>query len=217
MPAESSLSLYSYFRSSAAYRVRIALALKGLEWTELPVNLIAGEERDPEYLVINPQGLVPALETAQGNISQSLAIIEYLEECYPQPPLLPADAFDRAKVRSLAYQVAMEIHPLNNLRVLQFLSGELGVAEDDKLRWYQHWITQGFSAFEATLNSCSNGMFCYGSAVTLADICLIPQVYNARRFECRLDDFPLIREIYQHCLTQQSFKSAAPQPGDSHN
>ena len=211
MPAEPPLSLYTYFRSSAAYRVRIALALKDLEWSALPVNLAKGEQRDPENLVMNPQGLVPTLKTEQGNISQSLAIIEYLEQRYPQPPLLPADAFDRATVRSLAYQIAMEMHPLNNLRVLKFLRSDLGLAEDDKLRWYQHWIAQGFSAFEATLKSCSNGVFCYGTAVTLADICLIPQVYNAQRFECPLDDFPLITEIYRHCLSQQAFRSAAPE------
>lgn len=212
MTPDSTLQLYTYFRSSAAYRVRIALNLKGLDWQSLPINLATGEQRSAEYLKHNPQGFVPALQTAGGLITQSLAIIEYLDECYPQPPLLPDSAIDRATVRSMAQQIAMDIHPLNNLRVTQYLTAEMGVDEAGKLRWYQHWIAQGFTAFEESLRHLnSRGQFCFGDSPTVADICLIPQVSNALRFSCPLESYPTINSIYQHCTSLPAFISASPQ------
>jgi maleylpyruvate isomerase len=212
MTPDSTLQLYTYFRSSAAYRVRIALNLKGLDWQSLPINLATGEQRSAEYLKHNPQGFVPALHTAGGLISQSLAIIEYLDECYPQPPLLPDSAIDRATVRSMAQQIAMDIHPLNNLRVTQYLTAEMGVDEAGKLRWYQHWIAQGFTAFEESLRHLnSTGQFCFGDSPTVADICLIPQVSNALRFSCPLESYPTINSIYQYCTSLPAFISASPQ------
>lgn len=204
--------LYGYFRSSAAYRVRIALNLKGLEYTQVPVNLVKGEQRSDSYLQRNPQGLVPTLETDDGTrLGQSLAICEYLDERYPEPPLLPKDAEGRARVRALTNLIACEMHPLNNLRVLKYLVNELGVDEEAKLGWYRHWIREGFDALEAMLaRDVDSGGFCHGDSPTLADICLVPQVANAERFECDLSAYPAIRRIAAHCRDLEAFRRAAP-------
>ncbi|WP_386080819.1 maleylacetoacetate isomerase [Vreelandella sp. F11] len=206
-------TLYGYFRSSAAYRVRIALNLKGLDYDQVPVNLVKGEQRSGDHLTRNSQGLVPSLVLNDSCvINQSLAICEYLDEVYPEPALLPADALARAQVRALAQMVACEVHPLNNLRVLKYLVGELGVDEAAKLAWYRHWIAEGFTAMEATLSTApSSGDFCHGDTPTLADICLVPQVYNAERFECDLSAYPTLQRIAANCRTLPAFQKAAPQ------
>jgi maleylpyruvate isomerase len=206
------LKLYSYFRSSAAFRVRIALALKGLDWQAVPVNLLNKEHKDDAYTAVNPQGLVPVLHVEQQNINQSMAIIEYLDERYPEVMLLPADALQRAQVRALAYQMVMDIHPLNNLRVLNYLQRHLACDDTSKQAWYGHWIDVGFSAFEQSLSmGQSNGLFCFSDKASLADVCLIPQVYNAQRFNCDLTAYPLIQSIWQHCISLPAFANAAPE------
>ena len=207
------MKLHGYFRSSASYRVRIALNLKGLSADHLPHHLRKGEQRDPAYLAINPQGLVPTLQDDHGAIiTQSLAIIEYLEEMYPEPALLPTDAAGRARVRALGQTIACEIHPLNNLRVLQYLEHELKMDMTARANWYRHWITLGFTALEAMLdNSLSTGAFCHGEQPTLADCCLIPQVANARRFDTPLVAFPHIARIEAACMALSAFQRAAPQ------
>ncbi len=204
--------LYGYFRSSAAYRVRIALNLKGLDYAQVPVNLVKGEQRDEANLARNPQGLVPILETDEGvQLSQSLAICEYLEERHPEPALLPADPEGRARVRSLAQLVACEIHPLNNLKVLKYLVHELKLDEAAKLAWYRHWIAEGFTALEARLaGEAATGAFCHGDSPSLADLCLVPQVFNAERFECDLSAYPTIRRIAERCRGMEAFAKAAP-------
>ncbi|WP_355660534.1 maleylacetoacetate isomerase [Halomonas salifodinae] len=206
-------TLYGYFRSSAAYRVRIALNLKGLAHDQAPVNLVKGEQRGEEYLARNPQGLVPALVTDDGvRLTQSLAICEYLDERYPDPALLPADAAGRARVRALAQAVACEIHPLNNLRVLKYLAGELGLDEAAKMTWYRHWIAEGFAALETQLSrEAGSGDFCHGDTPGLADLCLVPQVFNAERFECDLAAYPRIRRIVANCRALDAFAQAAPE------
>ena len=206
------LRLATYFRSSAAYRVRIALHLKGLKWIDVPVNLRLAEHQDAGHIAINSQGLVPSLEIGGQWLGQSLAIIEYLEETYSGPTILPTTAIARAQVRGLAQQLAMDIHPLNNLRVLKYLESDLGVDVEAKSAWYQHWIKLGFSAFEDALARLgSTGQYCFGDQPSLADICLIPQVYNARRFSCELSEYPLIQSIDQHCNTLKVFQAAAPE------
>lgn len=206
------LELYTYFRSSAAYRVRIALNLKGLDYTQKPINLVTGEQRSAEYLLINPSGLVPTLICEDGTpLSESLAICEYLEEKFPDPPILPAGSLARARVRALANLVACDIHPLNNLRVLNYLSGELCVEAEQKSAWYQHWITSGFSALESQLSGNSETeKFCHANKPSIADIALVPQVYNARRFNCSLNDYPTICRIAEACEKLTAFKLAHP-------
>ncbi|KIN13676.1 maleylacetoacetate isomerase [Vreelandella titanicae] len=206
-------TLYGYFRSSAAYRVRIALNLKGLDYDQIPVNLVKGEQRGDDHLMRNPQGLVPSLVLDDSSvINQSLAICEYLDEVHPEPALLPINALERARVRALAQSVACEIHPLNNLRVLKYLVREMGADEAAKLAWYHHWIAEGFTALEATLsNAPSSGDFCHGDTPTLADICLIPQVYNTERFECDLSAYPTIQRIAANCRSLPAFEKAAPE------
>ena len=212
MAIDTDLQLYSYYRSSAAYRVRIALEIKQLSYQQLPINLLTGEHRQSRYLQTNPAGLVPALACDEGTLTQSLAIIEYLEERYPEPSLLPKSLIDRAQVRSIAYQVAMDIHPLNNPRVTQFLEATIGLNKDNKLHWYRHWIAQGFGALENNLKALnSSGQYCLGETATMADLCLIPQVYNALRFECPMQDYPLINSIYQHCTGLTDFIAASPE------
>jgi maleylacetoacetate isomerase len=206
--------LYSYWRSSAAYRVRIALALKGIDWATQGVHLVrdGGEQRKPAYLRINPQGLVPSLAAGEHLLTQSLAIIEYLDEVHPEPPLLPADPLARARVRSLAQIVACDIHPLNNLRVLQWLKGHLGADDGQRDQWYRHWIVEGFAAFEAVIaNSPHTGRFCHGDRPTVADLCLVPQVYNALRYDCDLEAFPEIRRVNAACLELAAFRRAVPE------
>ncbi|MES2949880.1 MAG: maleylacetoacetate isomerase [Pseudomonadota bacterium] len=208
------LQLYTYFRSSASYRVRIALHLKGLPFESVPVHLLqgGGAQHAPAYQQINPAELVPTLVTDDGQaLGQSLAIMEYLDETYPEPALLPRDALGRARVRALAQSVACEIHPLNNLRVLQYLERDLKLDEATKADWYRHWITLGFTAIEAMLaNSAATGMYCHGDTPGLADCCLIPQVANSRRFDTPLGAFPTIRRIEAACLALPAFQNAAP-------
>ena len=213
------MKLYGYFRSSAAYRVRIALNLKGLDHEHVCVHLRrhGGEQLGEAYAAINPQHLVPALAVADGSggevaLIQSLAILEYLEEVAPKPPILPADPLGRARVRGLAEAVACDIHPLQNLRVLKYLTGPLGIAEADKTAWAAHWIGAGFTAIEALLEgSPDTGRFCHGEAPTLADICLVPQVYNARRFALDLAPYPTIRRVEAACLDLPAFDAARPE------
>lgn len=205
------LQLYSYYRSSAAFRVRIALELKALAWENLPVNLLTGEHKQSAYLDKNPQGLVPVLASGEKWFNQSLAIIEYLDEAYPEPALLPSDLMARAQVRALAYQVAMDIHPINNLRVVNYIVNDLALGDQAKREWLHHWMNTGFTAIEQSLKQQSAGQYCFGQSITLADICLIPQVYNAYRFECPMEPYPLISGIWQHCMTLPAFAHAAPE------
>jgi maleylacetoacetate isomerase len=205
------VKLYSYFRSSAAFRVRIALNLKGLTYEPQFVHLARGEHRRPEYGALNPQGLVPALIDDGHLLTQSLAIIEYLEEKHPTPALLPKDFVGRARVRSLALLIACEIHPLNNLRTLQYLVNDLGHSEQDKNRWYQHWIHDGMAKLEADLARASTaGRYCHGDAPTMADCCLVPQVFNAQRFSCDLSHAPTVLRVFGECMKLDSFQRAQP-------
>jgi maleylacetoacetate isomerase len=207
------MKLYDYFRSSAAYRVRIALNLKGIKPDERTfVHLRMGNQRAQDYLALNPQGLVPALELDDHRVlTQSLAIIEYLDETHRAPPLLPATAAARARVRAIALSIACEIHPLNNLRVLNYLTGTLGVAEEQKNGWYRYWVDVGFEALERQLDRDDDtGTFCHGEAPTLADICLVPQLANARRFKIDLSPYPTLTRIEASCNALPAFAQAAP-------
>lgn len=208
-----SVILYSYFRSSAAYRVRIALNLKNIEYEIRPVHLLknGGEQFNADYLALNPQGRVPVLVVENKVLTQSSAIIEYLEEAYPSPPLLPTNAIERAYVRSLAQIIACDIHPLNNLQVLAYLKGF--VKEDGfEQGWRIHWIQEGFAAFEQLLQKNEYcGQFCFGDMPGMADAFFIPQVYNAFRFGCEMSSFPLISGIYENCLRETAFFNAAPE------
>ena len=207
------MRLYDYFRSSAAYRVRIALNLKGVVPDERTfVHLRMGNQRAQDYLALNPQGLVPALALDDGTVlTQSLAIVEFLDETHPQPPLLPADPGGRARVRSIALAIACEIHPLNNLRVLNYLIGTLVVSRDQKDGWYRYWIDVGFEALEKSLSrDPATGRFCHGDAPTLADVCLVPQLANARRFSIDLSPYPTLVRIESECNALPAFASAAP-------
>lgn len=208
------LKLYGYWRSSAAYRVRIALNLKGLDYEQVPVHLVrdGGEQHRPEYATTNPQRLIPVLQHGQRLIRQSLAIIEYLDELWPDPPALPASPRDRARARALALLVACDIHPLNNLRVLQYLEREYSAPLSEREAWIRHWMEEGFGAFEAMLvEDLSRGEFCEGESPGIADCCLIPQVYNARRFGVSLDPYPNIRRIEAACLALPAFDAARPE------
>lgn len=208
------MKLHTYFRSSAAYRVRIALNLKGLDYEAVPVHLVrgGGEHRQPAYLGLNPAGLVPALEDQGQVLTQSLAIVEYLEETHPQPALLPAAALDRARVRAIAQAIACDIHPVNNLRVLQYLTRELGASEEQKNAWYRHWIGVGLQAVEAMLaGDARTGAFCHGDTPGLADCCLVPQVYNAERFGVDMAPYHTVRRIVQTCLALDAFQAARPE------
>ncbi len=212
------MQLYNYFRSSASYRVRIALNLKALDYQQVGVHLLkeGGAQFSSDYQALNPEQLVPLLgDTVKGQthwISQSLAILEYLEEAYPETAaLLPKTFADRAYVRAIALAIACDIHPINNLRVLKYLSAELGASEEQKNTWYRHWCTLGLSALEKRLlNDGRRGQFCFGDQVTMADCCLIPQIFNAQRFNCDLSAMPNLLEINQNCLALEAFKQAAP-------
>lgn len=201
--------LFSYFRSSAAYRLRIALNLKKIDHTITPVNLVKSEHQQAEYKALNPQGFVPALKLDDGRvITQSTAMLEYLETEFPEISLLPEDSFDKATVRSWVNTIACDIHPINNLRVLKYLSKEFEINDDQKDTWYRHWILQGFSALEAQLNQQP---FCFSDEVSLADVYLIPQVYNALRFNADLSAYPKIMAIYEHCKQLPEFIAAKPE------
>lgn len=209
------LRLYSYFRSSAAYRVRIALQLKGLAFETVPVHLLrgGGEQLHGAYRAVNPAALVPALDLGTGAaaLTQSLAILEYLEEAHPTPALLPPDALGRARVRALAFTVACDIHPLNNLRVLNYLTGPLQASEAERNAWALHWMGLGLGAFEQHLaGNAHTGLCCHGDTPTLADCCLVPQAFNARRFGMDLAPYPTVQRIVQHCTGLEAFRAAHP-------
>jgi maleylacetoacetate isomerase len=206
------LKLYTYFRSSAAFRVRIALNLKGLAYQPAFVHLAKGEHRQPSYAAVNAQALVPTLELDDGTrLNQSLAIIEYLETLRPQPALLPSEPLARARVRALALLVACEIHPLNNLRVLQHLKRALGQSEESVKAWYQHWVADGLAKFEAELGGGRpRGQFCHGEAPGLADCCLVPQIFNAKRYECDLAPYPETMRMFEACMQLEAFDRAQP-------
>ncbi|MBQ4888413.1 MULTISPECIES: maleylacetoacetate isomerase [unclassified Shewanella] len=210
------MKLYGYWRSSAAYRVRIALNLKQLVAEQVSVHLVnnGGEQHSEMFAALNPQQLVPAFVDSNDDgefcLTQSMAIIEYLEEQYPQSPLLPKTPKDRAIVRAMAQSIACEIHPLDNLRVLQFLVKEMDVDEEAKMKWYHHWIHIGFKALESQMKTHS-GKYCFGDTPTLVDLCLIPQVYNAKRFNVDLTDYPNILRVWTYCNQQSAFADAAPE------
>lgn len=208
------LQLYSYWRSSAAYRVRIGLNLKGLKHEIIPVHLVreGGEQHSPQFREINPQHLVPVLQHGHRQLRQSLAILEYLDEVWPQPALLPSTARERQRVRTLALLVACDIHPLNNLRVLQYFEHEWNVPQPERDGWVRHWITEGLAAAEAMLaDHPSTGDYAEGNAPGLADCCLVPQIYNARRFGVDMDAYPTLRRIDAACLALPSFDAARPE------
>jgi maleylacetoacetate isomerase len=207
------MKLYTYFRSSASYRVRIALNLKGLAYEAVPVHLSrgGGEQFAPGYRKLNPQALVPMLEDGARVFTQSLAIIEYLDETHPRPPLLPKTPAARARVRALAQAIACDLHPLNNLRVLNYLAGPMGASDDAKRAWYHHWMAEGLQPLEAMLaDSSETGKFCHGDAPGLADCCLVPQLANARRFRCELSPYPTLLAIEKNCQALEAFQRAAP-------
>ena len=206
------MKLYTFFRSSAAFRVRIALNLKGLAYAPQPVSLPKGDHRRPEYARVNPQALVPMLELDDGTrLNQSLAIIEFLDQRYPQPPLVPEDALGRARVRSLALLIACEIHPLNNLRALNYLRKDLGLLEEQVNAWYRHWITEGLAKLEAELTqSPGAGSFCHGDAPTMADCCLVPQIFNAKRYKSDLTPYPMAMRVFEQCMQLEAFDRAQP-------
>lgn len=210
------MQLYDYYRSSCAYRVRIALAVKELDYTAIKVDLTQGAQHTAAYQDYNPQGLVPTLVENQHILTQSLAIIEYIDECYPSPSLLPSTALERAQVRALALTIACDIHPLNNLRVLNTLRKDWKAHPEQITQWYHRWLQEGFDAMERQLAKYErNKLFCYGDKVSLADLCLIPQVYNAKRFEFPLEPYPIIQSIYEHCNQIPAFIKASPEQCDA--
>jgi maleylacetoacetate isomerase/maleylpyruvate isomerase len=206
--------LYEYWRSSAAYRVRLALRLKGIDYEHVAVSLAPGESehRSDAYRVLNPQMLVPFFDDGTVATGQSMAILEYLEEAYPELPLLPSDAMSRARVRSFSLSICCDIHPLNNLRVLQYLKGPLAVDDDQFSAWYAHWIHEGFASAEQFAREHSAaGSFVFGDSASLADVCLIPQAYNARRFNVSLDEFPTLLTIIEACNSLPDFQASVPE------
>lgn len=204
------MELFNYFRSSASYRVRIALALKGLDYDYRSVHLGQNEQFTESYSAVSAARLVPLLRDGDQVVTQSLAIIEYLDETHPQPPLLPTDAVERARVRALSMDIACEIHPLNNLRVLRYLVGPLKVSDDDKNRWYRHWVETGLEVVERQLQS-RPGRYCHGDSPTMADCLLVPQIFNARRFDCRLDHVPHVMRVFDACMKLDAFEQTRPE------
>jgi maleylpyruvate isomerase len=204
------LQLYGYWRSSASYRVRLVLQLKGLNYEQKTVHLGKGEQKDKVFKRINPQGLVPFLTDDEIEIGQSVAIMEYLDETYPAHPLMPSKAQDRARVRQIANMIACDVHPLNNLRVLNYLEQDLNLGQERRDQWYRHWIDETFRALEPLLMTTA-GVYSVGNEVTLADCMLVPQVYNARRYQMSLDDYPTIARIVANCEQLQAFVKAAPE------
>ncbi|MGO4332243.1 maleylacetoacetate isomerase [Cupriavidus sp. 2TAF22] len=202
------MDLHNFFNSSAAYRVRIAMALKNIPWNHIGVNLRAGEQNRPEYQALNPNRLVPTMHDGEQTITQSLAIIDHLDRKWPVPRLIPADGPARIRVMEFALTIACDLHPLNNMRVQKYLSARLGIADADKAEWVAHWLTAGFSALEPWLPA--DGGWCVGDAPTLADCCLVPQVANAQRAAFSLDPFPRVRRAYEHCMRHEAFRVAAP-------
>ena len=206
------MQLYNYFRSSAATRVRIALNYKQLDYSKIEINLVNNDQKSSDYLNVNPQGLVPALDDDGNVIYQSLAILEYLDEKYPANPILPKDYFDKAYIRELALSIACDIHPLNNLRVLTYITNTLNHTETEKNEWYQHWIHTGLSSLETVISNSKNytGKYCYKDFFSIADICLIPQLINAKRFNCSLDNYPTLGAIDNECLKLDAVQKALP-------
>lgn len=204
------MKLYNYFRSSASFRVRIALQLKGLPYEYISVHLAKGQHKLPEYSAIAADNLVPNLVIDGEHLSQSMAIIEYLDEMHPEPALLPKDPLARARVRALAQSIACEIHPINNLRVLKYLSGTLGLSEDQKNTWYRHWVREGLEAFERQLAQGPESTFCYGNTPSLADCCLVPQIFNAKRFDVNLEGLPRTMGAFEACMKLEAFQKAQP-------
>ena len=203
------MKLYNYFRSSASFRVRIALELKGLGYDYVPVQLVKGEHKQAAYSALAPEMLVPHLEVDGQNLAQSMAIIEYLDETHPEPPLLPRDPVGRAQVRALAQSIACEIHPLNNLRVLKYLVKEMGASEDAKNTWYRHWVRSGLEAFELQL-AAHSGPYCWGDTPTLADCCLVPQIFNGQRFAVDFSGLPRTMAAFEACMALPAFQRAQP-------
>ena len=203
-------TLYTYWRSSASYRVRIALALKGLAYDQVPVNLAQGGQTSVGFKLLNPQGFVPYLIDGDVGLNQSLAIVEYLDETYPAPPLLPADPVGRARVRAAAQQIACDIHPINNLRVLKYLKAEMGQGQDAIDTWYRHWVEEGFAALEE-IAEAATGAFLFGDTVTLADVCLVPQMWNARRLQADIARFPKLVAIDARLNALPAVRAAAPE------
>ncbi len=201
------MKLYTYFRSSAAYRVRIALNLKGVAYDSVSINLLTGEQREEGYRAINPQGRVPSLDIGAATLIQSPAILEYLDECYPEPPLLPVGAVNRAKVRAVASLIGCDIHPLNNSGTIAYLKKRLGHDQATADEWYAHWVREGFDAIERLIEP---GPYAFGSRITLADVYLVPQVFNARRFNVSLDAYPKIAAVDAACAGHKAFQEAAP-------
>ncbi len=205
------MKLYNYFRSSASFRVRIALELKGLGYDYIPVHLVKGEQKQAAYAAVSPSLLVPTLETDAGlRLGQSMAIIEYLDETHPEPPLLPSDPLGRARVRALAQLIACEIHPLNNLRVLKYLVRDLKVDEESKNTWYRHWVRDGLETFERELSLLPATTYCYGESPSLADCCLVPQIFNGRRMNANLDGLPRTMAAFDACMANPAFQKAQP-------
>ena len=205
------MQLYHYFRSSASYRVRIALALKGLDCEFVPVHLLRNEQLQEPYASISAARLVPLLQDGDRVLTQSMAIIEYLDEVHPEPSLLPGDAIARARIRAIAQDVACEIHPMNNLRVLRYLVRELKLSEDDKNRWYRHWVETGLEAVERQLaGDARTGRFCHGDTPTLADCVLVPQIHNAQRLACRLDHVPAVMRVFDASMRLDAFAKTQP-------
>jgi maleylacetoacetate isomerase len=205
------MKLHNYFRSSASFRVRIALELKGLGYDYLPVHLVKGEHKAQQYEAVSPTGLVPTLETDEGELlDQSMAIVEYLDETHPEPPLLPRDPLGRARVRALAQTIACEIHPLNNLRVLKYLVRELKVEEEAKNTWYRHWVRTGLEAYERQLQRLPASIYSYGDTPTLADCCLVPQIFNGQRFNVDMGGLPRTMAAFDACMKLPAFQQAQP-------
>lgn len=202
------MDLYNFFNSSAAYRVRIALALKNISWNHVGVNLRAGDQHNPTYQTLNPNRLVPTMHDGEQTITQSLAIIDYLDRKWPEPRLIPTEGQARARVLELALTIACDMHPLNNMRVQKYFSVHFGISDVDKAEWIANWLTAGFSALEQWLPE--NGGWCVGDAPTLADCCLVPQVANALRVSFSLDPFPRVHRVYEHCMGHEAFRQAAP-------
>ena len=205
------MRLYSFFRSSAAFRARIALNLKGVDYETVSVHLPQGKHREAEFLATNPQATVPVLDDDGTILWQSLAIIDYLDTRFPEPRLIPLEPVARARVQALAQLIVCEIHPLNNLRVLKYLREVAMLDEAGVSRWYKHWIAEGFNGLEALLKRWSGGRYCFGDAVSVADVCLVPQVYNARRFECDLAPYPTLVRIADGLRSEPAFARAAPE------
>ena len=204
------MELFNFFRSSASYRVRIALALKGLPYDYKPVHLAKNEQFQESYAAVSASRLVPLLVDGDKMLTQSMAIIEYLDETHPQPPLMPGDALGRARVRALAQDIACEIHPLNNLRVLRYLVHTLKVSEDDKDRWYRHWVETGLEVVERQLVA-QPGRYCHGDTPTLADCCLVPQIFNARRYNCNTEHVPQVMRVFEACMQLDAFEQTRPE------